>query len=262
MEIKKWVNKNGKEVGIYALTMGSLASANAAMGLGMGLSMAEYYAGVYNNPELGRMITIVAAETGATLGAALGTVEGLFWLKVGGMAYDHARFRITPEKMDRWAENSIDTAGEMDILDGKTLESLEDVELKVNKDKRPQNVFYGRAYHEKSVIEVYHKNLSQKKNRVPKVLKKADLPKKEITSVRKMLYDIPKKEFYEIYNQSFMDRGIIGHIGNYRAGKAFGEHTAFMTQKVMAEYRSRENKEWEIMAGLVPVVEKVKLCHG
>ncbi len=259
MDVKKWLKENGKEVGLYALTMTTLGAANSLMGskIGMetGIEMGKHYAELYNSNIFYDLSVKTGVAVGSSLGALFGTGEGLFWLTVGNGAYEYFRFRINPKKLDRWRGDSIQTAGNMEILERETLSELENATLNVNKKPRPESVFYGSSDCEGKEIEVYSKNFSQKKKKIPKMLKERGFPRNEVRNISKLLKEIPKKEFFHIYNQSGMDHEIIGHMGNYLEGNEYGQKAAFETQRAMAEYRGEHDENWELMAGLIPIVE-------
>jgi hypothetical protein len=250
-----------REIIVAATTMGALGATYAALGTKMAIDFAprigEYYSNLYNIPEIKNACIIAATTTTAATGSVFGTAQAWFWVNFGGWIYDTIRFEINDKKLENWKQDSIETASEMNLINSHEVDGLSEISLNVNRTKRPENMFYGFCDYKEKSVQVYHKNLSQKKKKIPKYLRKRGLPKEQTRQIGKLLEEIPKAEFYNIYNQSGMDHEIVGHLGNYFAGKDCSEKSAFSTQKQMAEYRGKEDINWRMASKFIPFVEKI-----
>lgn len=167
---------------------------------------------------------------------------------------------IREQDLVKWKKNSLKIARKLgynksliDFLD-------ENVILKVNTDRIPQGMWYGYAHYSKEnpVVEVYSKNLSlETTENIISDFKSKGIPKKTLDTFALFHKIVPKRIFFDTYNQSGMDHELIGHILNHMDNKDAGEKAAVEVQIKFAKARSGwlvHKWPWKVISKVAPII--------
>lgn len=133
---------------------------------------------------------------------------------------------LSKSDLDKWRKESLRVAREMEIFSEDILGNLEEIDINL-KEKDKDDLWYGFTNYDSKSIDIYSQNSSD--------------------------YLIG---FSDIANQSGMDHELIGHMGNYLAGRNHGERDACVTQHKMAKYRSKKSFKWKIISKTIPLIQK------
>lgn len=169
---------------------------------------------------------------------------------------------INEDLAEKWKNESINTAKEMNLFSENIIKELERVPLLILYEYPPKDLneifghvgtyFYNPSKDiiiEGPHISIYYKNYSNSFDEFFGLLKKKGVYDSEIE--KKIRNLLSEDDIFEIYNQSGMDHELLGHIGNKLIGKNGDEKDACVTQYVVANYRGKTNKKWEFAAEFI-----------
>ncbi len=136
---------------------------------------------------------------------------------------------ITKDEIEKWKKESLITAKEMKPFNAKILKKLEKIPIKISKKRMEPDIYYG-------IFDVVKGK--------PMIFIWAKTP----------LRFLP---FQEILLQSAMDHELLGHCGNWMAGKDSSEVGACVTQWEIARYRGKKSIVWKFLAFMLPLIQRI-----
>ncbi len=163
---------------------------------------------------------------------------------------------ITLADLEKWKQNSLDTARAMNLCEKIVLTCLDSATLSLE-DCCPDGVLYGAADYWSLDISVYSDNPSTKmlsQSDLSLFLEQEGFEKERVGKLLSLFEQVPSGTLFEIYNQSGMDHELLGHLGNSYSDRPSGEFEACKTQVEMANYRAREDKNWAIISKILPEI--------
>ena len=136
---------------------------------------------------------------------------------------------ITKRDVERWRTNSLRAAEEMNLFSRNILLKLKKVTIKLSSKRMESDIYYG-------IFDV--------KKGKPIIYIWAKTP----------LRFLP---FKEILLQNAMDHELLGHCGNWIAGKDSSEIGACVTQYKVARYRGKKSLLWKLLASILPYIQRI-----
>jgi hypothetical protein len=170
---------------------------------------------------------------------------------------------INYNDVEKWRNNSILTAADMNLFPKDILNELKEVPITIIDEPLPKDLtlIYGfvstyffqdgkRIYK----VNIFHENYSKSFDDFFWLLKQKELYSSELESLIRRL--LTQEDLFEIYNQSGMDHELLGHIGNRLIGKKGNEEDACITQYKLAEYREQNDDIWKLVAEFIPLFQE------
>ncbi len=136
---------------------------------------------------------------------------------------------ITKKDVERWKDESLRVAMEMNIFNKNILLRLKKVPIILSKKRMESDIYYGIFDVKKGKPVIY-------------------------IWVKTPLRFLP---FREILLQNAMDHELLGHCGNWMAERDSSEVGACVTQYKVAKYRGKKSLIWRLLASILPYIQQI-----